>query len=202
MPPKPKFTREEVVEAALELVCESGMEALTARELGERLGSSARPIFTVFRNMEELTAEVRKAAMRKYDEYVGAATQYKPIFKAFGVRMVLFATREPRLFQLLFMRATRDETNLSALSEHLGPTRDLCMEAIVADYDLSQDEAKQFFEHMWVYTYGLAVLCATGMCRFDEETICVMLGREFMEMLSLMKHGNWDMPTPRPIIQS
>lgn len=41
MPPKPKFTREEVVEAALRLISEKGTDALTARELGERLGSSA-----------------------------------------------------------------------------------------------------------------------------------------------------------------
>ena len=31
MPPKPKFTREEMVEAALELVARRGAEALTAR---------------------------------------------------------------------------------------------------------------------------------------------------------------------------
>ena len=202
MPPKPKFTREEVVEVALELVGERGMAALTARELGERLGSSARPIFTVFRNMEELTDAVREAAMRRYDAYVGEAEHYKPIFKAFGVRMVLFATKEPKLFQLLFMSGMRDEAGLSAVSEHLGPTRDLCIDAIIRDYSLTSDEAKPFFEHMWVYTYGLAVLCATGMCHFDEETICVMLGREFMGMLSLIKHGNWDMPTPRLNAQS
>lgn len=64
MPPKPKFTKEEVVEAALRLISEKGTDALTARELGERLGSSARPIFTTFRNMEELMGEVRKAAMQ------------------------------------------------------------------------------------------------------------------------------------------
>ena len=68
MPLKPKFTREEVVEAALALVSESGIEALTARELGEKLGSSARPIFTVFQNMEELRDEVYKAAMRRFED--------------------------------------------------------------------------------------------------------------------------------------
>ena len=53
MPPKPKFTREEIIETALQLVSERGMSALTARDLGERLGSSARPIFTLFKNMED-----------------------------------------------------------------------------------------------------------------------------------------------------
>lgn len=59
MPPKPMFTREEIVQAALDIVSERGIEALTARELGVKLGSSARPLFTVFKNMEELHEAVR-----------------------------------------------------------------------------------------------------------------------------------------------
>ena len=34
MPPKPKFSREEIVQAALKIVSEKGVEALTAKELG------------------------------------------------------------------------------------------------------------------------------------------------------------------------
>ena len=73
MPPKPKFTREEVIDAALEIVSEKGMEALTSRDLGARLGSSARPIFTVFQNMEELQREVRIAAMMRLEAFSGKA---------------------------------------------------------------------------------------------------------------------------------
>ena len=70
MPPKPRFTREEIVAAALDIVSRKGIEALTARELGETLSSSARPIFTVFRSMEELQQEVARAfAGEGYEEY-------------------------------------------------------------------------------------------------------------------------------------
>ncbi len=201
MPPKPKFTREEVVEVALKLVSEKGMESLTARELGERLGSSARPIFTAFRNMEELTDEVRAAAMRKYDTYVGTAVNYTPAFKRFGMQMVLFAIEEPNLFRLLFMRDNQERANFSTVEELLGPTRLLCIGAIAGDYGMTEQEAAAFFEHMWVFTYGLAVLCATGMCKFSEEEICIILGRQFMGSLGLMKSGGWDAPTPRPEMQ-
>ena len=115
MPPKPKFTREEIVGTALDLVREKGIEALTARELGAKLGSSARPIFTVFRNMEELTNEVRKAAKREYDEYVSTAFEYTPSFKEFGIRMISFATEEPRLFRFLFMREHDGKPNFDAV---------------------------------------------------------------------------------------
>lgn len=37
MPPKPKFTREEIVAAALKVVSQSGISALTAKSLGNAL---------------------------------------------------------------------------------------------------------------------------------------------------------------------
>ena len=66
MPPKPKFTREEIVAAALDIVRERGLKGLTARDLGARLGASARPIFTVFENMEDLTREVMPRRRREW----------------------------------------------------------------------------------------------------------------------------------------
>lgn len=43
MPPKPKFTRDEIVQAALTIVSEKGIEALTAKELGDALGCFRPP---------------------------------------------------------------------------------------------------------------------------------------------------------------
>ena len=37
MPPKPKYTKEEIVHAAYELTREKGIEAVVAREVGHRL---------------------------------------------------------------------------------------------------------------------------------------------------------------------
>lgn len=62
MPPKAKFTKEEIIEAALEITRSEGFQALTARALGTKLGSSSRPIFTLFQNMDEVQQEVVNAA--------------------------------------------------------------------------------------------------------------------------------------------
>ena len=70
MPPKSKFTKDEIVEAALNIVKTDGIEALTSRALGAYLGSSARPIFTVFRNMDEVQKAVIDSAKTLYKEYV------------------------------------------------------------------------------------------------------------------------------------
>ena len=39
MPPKPKYTREQIASAAFELVRKNGVQALTARELGKAIGT-------------------------------------------------------------------------------------------------------------------------------------------------------------------
>ena len=103
MPPKPKFTREEIIEAALKIAADKGIRALTSRELGAALGSSARPIFTVFKNMEEVCSEVRKAALDKFNAYAEKAAVYTPVFKQIGLQMIFFATEQPKLYRLLFM---------------------------------------------------------------------------------------------------
>ena len=201
MPPKPKFTKEEIVAAALELVSEKGMEALTARELGERLGSSARPIFTVFNSMEEVQEEVRAAALKRFEGYAEKAMHYTPVFKQVGMQMILFAMEEPKLYQLVYMSENAGATDFKGIVERLGDVAQLCVDVIQRDYVLSKNDAKALFDHVWIYTFGIGALCATGMCRFSQEEIIQMLGQDFMAMLFYAKSGRMTKPTPVPKVE-
>ena len=198
MPPKPKFTKEEIVAAALELVSEKGIEALTARELGVRLGSSARPIFTVFNSMEEVQEEVRAAALKRFESYAEKAMHYTPVFKQVGMQMILFAMEEPKLYQLVYMSENAGATDFEGITQQLGDVAQLCVDVIQRDYGLSAEDAKTLFEHVWIYTFGIGALCATGMCRFSQDEIIQMLGQDFMAMLFYAKSGRMNMPTPIP----
>ena len=198
MPPKPKFTKEEIIAAALALVSEKGMEALTARELGARLGSSARPIFTVFDSMEEVQRAVRAAALRRFEGFAEKALHYTPAFKQVGMQMILFALEEPKLYQLLFMSEISGARNFDDIFAELGPLADTCVAVISRDYGLTAQDARTLFEHVWVHTFGIGALCATGMCRFSVAEINEMLGQDFMAMLFFAKSGRLHMPTPVP----
>ena len=198
MPPKPKFTKEEIVAVALELVSEKGIEALTARELGVRLGSSARPIFTVFNSMDEVQEAVRAAALKRFESYAEKAMHYTPVFKQVGMQMILFAMEEPKLYQLVYMSENAGATNFESIVERLGDVAQLCVDVIQRDYGLSAEDAKTLFEHVWIYTFGIGALCATGMCQFSQEEIIQMLGQDFMAMLFYAKSGRMHMPTPTP----
>ena len=52
MPPKAKYTREEIIDKAFEMTRKNGIDSVVARELGKELGTSSSPIFTAFKNME------------------------------------------------------------------------------------------------------------------------------------------------------
>ena len=198
MPPKPKFTKEEIVAAALELVSEKGIKALTARELGVRLGSSARPIFTVFNSMEEVQEEVRTAALKRFESYAEKAMHYTPVFKQVGMQMILFAIEEPKLYQLVYMSENAGATDFEGIVDRLGDVAQLCVDVIQRDYGLSKKDAEELFEHVWIYTFGIGALCATGMCRFSQEEIIQMLGQDFMAMLFYAKSGRMTKPTTVP----
>lgn len=191
MPPKPKFDRDEIIAAALEIVREQGAEGLTTRNIGQRLGSSARPIFTVFKNMEELTKEVRAAALRMYETYVVDREGNMSPFKQAGMRMLTFSLNEPKLYQLLFMHENKDAVTFDDVRGLLGKTADYCIDVLTDEYGLSPSVANRIFENVWIYTYGIASMCATGMCRFSKEKLSEMLTVEFTAMLKyLMSESN------------
>lgn len=189
MPPKPKFEKEKIIEVSLDIVRESGAEGLTARNIGKRLGSSARPIFTVFANMEELKSEVFNAAMKLYNSYIEVSAGNLPMFKKAGMQMIIFSRNEPRLFRFLFMSQNKGAVCFDDVFAWLGKTAEYCIDILCNGYGFDPQTAHALFESVWIYTYGVSCLCATGMCQFTDEQISKMLSSQFMASLNYIKSG-------------
>lgn len=172
MPPKFKFTREEIVQAALELTRTEGADALTARSLAARLGCSVKPIFGLFKSMDEVRQQVLEAANALYQRYLQedmSAGRY-PAYKASGMSYIRFAREERELFKLLYMRDRSAET-IPAETE-LGNQ----MEGFVhRNTGLNGMDTKLFHLEMWTYVHGIATMVATGYLELDWELISRML---------------------------
>ena len=183
MPPKPKFTKDHVVRTALELVSKNGIEALTSRGIGKALGCSACPVFTMFKDMGEVKNEVYKEAKRLFDSYMAVAEGYNPAYKERGMQWVKFAQENPKLFQWLFMSETGASSDFNSAIEAIPFGKEDDIAIIMRDYHATAEQAERLFGQMWVYTYGLCSLCATGVCEFSEEEIISRLGEIFMGMI-------------------
>lgn len=187
MPPRAKFSGEEIVEAALNLVREEGYQALTARALGARLGSSARPIFTVFQSMEEVQQAVIRAAKALYTGYVNRGLAEDMPFKGVGTQYILFAVKEPKLFQLLFMSERTDVPDLSSVLPRIDDNYEKILQSVRESYGISSAAAERLYQHLWIYTHGIASLCATGMCRFTGEEISGLMTEIFVGLLKNLR---------------
>lgn len=187
MPPKAKFTRKEITEAALNIVRTEGMSALTARALGMRLGSSARPIFTVFKNMEEVQQVVIESVKALYKESVKQGLTWEHPFKGVGTQYILFSIHEPKLFQLLFMTEQAGIPDFSGVLPLIEESYEEILLSIQKDYKISKFFAKNLYHHLWIYTHGIATLCATKMCRFTSEEISSMITEVCMSLLKTIK---------------
>ena len=174
MPRKNMFTREQIVSSALELVREQGMEALTARGLGEKLGASSKPIFSWFRSMEQVQAAVMEAADQVYQTYLKSGMQegkYPP-FKAAGMAYIRFAKEDKQLFRLLFMRDRSHEPHQEKEGAEVAA---LMTELVQKNAGLNEQSARMLYLENWIYVHGIASMIATGYLEFDEADISVMM---------------------------
>jgi len=102
MPPRARYTREAILDAAVALTREQGVAAVSARTLAATLGCSTAPVFTAFDNMDALTEALMDAVMARFAAATEAEVGPDPLFAA-GLGMVRFAAEEPRLYEALFL---------------------------------------------------------------------------------------------------
>ena len=172
MPPECKFSKEEIVAAALELVRKSGDQAVSARAVGALLGASSKVIFSAFSGMEELKQAVVQAAgqlQRQFTEEYAKKSGFPP-YKSIGMAYILFAREEKELFRLLYMRDRTGENREEELDSIAG-----ILDLLMNQLGIDRDRALALHAEMWAYVHGIAVLLATGYETWDEEWISRML---------------------------
>lgn len=189
MPPKFKFTREQIIRAALDITREEGFSAVTARAVGAKLHSSSKVIFSLFQNMEELQTELKKAAEAVYAEYIKRALEEELAFKGVGTQYILFAIKEPKLFQLLFMSEQEQKPSVANVLPMIDSSYEDILRSVQNGYGLSRSMAEQLYRHLWIYTHGIAVLCATNMCVFTPDEISRMITQVFKGTLKEITGG-------------
>lgn len=188
MPPKKKYTREQIVDAAYELVRTRGEEAFSARNVADALDTSTAPIFTAFANIEELFGAVVERAKETYtNEYIAKGLGEVMPFKGAGRQYIRFAKEEPMLFRMLFMRGA------GAVHSHYMPQDDeneaAVRDALCRTHGIDSETAKKIYNHLSVYCHGLATLFAQGSRIFTDEDIDRMLVEIFVAIKEWFLHG-------------
>ncbi len=176
MPPKVKIARNDIVNAAVEIVRSSGAEAINARTVASALNCSTQPVFSNFGSMDDLRLAVIARADELCKEYMQREMESGkyPIYKANGMAYIRFAKEEKELFKLLYMRDRSHEliNNDSEFSDE--------MRSIVHNTTgLNGTDLQLFHLEMWAYVHGIATMFATGYLDLDWDLVAKMLTDSF-----------------------
>lgn len=176
MPPKAKITKEMILHNVLCITRESGFEAVNARSIASNLQCSTRPIFTCYKNMDELKKDFLAFAYGYYEQSVddyrnsGQASPYLLL----PLSYINFARQEPRLFHLLFLH-DMDLDMAKAADFYQEPDNEK-KAAIFSDMiGIDPERAKIIFLDLFLYTHGIAVLTAAKKVDFNKKDAEQML---------------------------
>ncbi len=183
MPAVKKISREEIIEAALDVMREGGFSAINARSVAKKLGCSTQPIYFSFKNMDELRSALTERAIEMHTQrvrdslraHVGNDSRYS----SYGMGFVKFAAEEKQLFRWLYLDG-----------EQLGQYRsDILINEIVGvivdEFGYSEEVARLFHRDMLYFSYGLAILANTDHLGLDDVELREAFRREFRALTSV-----------------
>jgi len=172
MPPSVKFTKDEIVEAALNVTRAGGIGSLTARALASELGASTRPMFTYFDSVEALKHEVHEAAKGVYKAYIERGLAGPVPFLGVGQNTIRFAREEPELFRLLFLQ--KPDGADGGAAEALAFSQDLVRDSIMGIYKMDAYEADCYYRNLWLIAFSFCAMIAAGECPYTDEQMSAM----------------------------
>ncbi|MGM0653622.1 MAG: TetR/AcrR family transcriptional regulator [Bacillota bacterium] len=181
MPPKNKFTREEIVEAAFEVAKEEGFSKITARSVAGRLKSSVAPIYVNFKTIDELVQAVVQRVFALSEELL-AKQKGQNLFKNIGKASLAFARDYPVLFRELVLKPnpymTSYEETEKAMIETLKENEEM--------KGWNVEERRRLFLKMRIFQLGLSAMVANGhLPSWLDDQECEKLLNETGEQLLL-----------------
>jgi AcrR family transcriptional regulator len=165
MPPKQKFTKEDIVEAAFSVVREQGWETLSQRSIAKKLNASIGPIYSYFNSMTNLEEAVIEKAYELLLHY-STTSRGEDGFPFPSLGYVLFAKNEKRLFKCFF-----NEKHTEIHKKYSQRWWQANREAVKNNPDylkLSDRQKDGLHQHMVIFCYGLAILINISF--YDEFT--------------------------------
>lgn len=181
MPPKPKITREMVVEAAFEIARESGWENINARTAAKKLDCSTQPVMYHFDTIEELKRAAYEEADKFHTEFLmNFSEAAESVLLEIGLNYIRFAVKEPNLFRFLFQSGFAAGNDLLEMinSGELTPILSAMQKRFDIN-DMNMEQIKEIFVTLAMFVHGYACIIIGNSLEYDEKLISAQLKRVY-----------------------
>jgi AcrR family transcriptional regulator len=157
MPPIISYTKENIIDAAFELYKEIGLERITIRKIAGKLGSSIAPIYSNFKNIDELKKCLMDKTLRELLKYTDREYSNNA-FLNIGIGLIKFAKENKVLYKTLFINSNE----YACLTDDFFSSNLEKMKSEPTLKDLDEEEMMRILEKVRLFTHGLAALICSG----------------------------------------
>ncbi|PKL11921.1 MAG: hypothetical protein CVV52_12075 [Spirochaetae bacterium HGW-Spirochaetae-8] len=188
------YSRQQIIDAAYDLVRENGWSGLSTRNLAKRIGCSTMPIYSQVRSVAELEEELLKRANEALQSYQMRPFTDNPLLNL-ALGYVVFARDERQLFRFLFL----DKANQIGAGQFANLREAFDKNTRTAEPDLTAldrlptDSQESLIQHTWIYTHGLAMMVNAGMLGDCSDSVIQAYldhaGGAFFHMATLTTQG-------------
>lgn len=186
--PKVQITKEQILEAALQLLIEQGYEKVTIKSVAQALGCSTQPISWTFGNMENFRNALAEYALQYANGKMrSSATDPMEEYGKVGIVYIDMAYDQPNLIHFLRSdqkRLLADGGFGQSFDEKVRQAR---QRAFAEQYGCTEAQAGQFMLDMVIYTQGLVSMILAGGMRIERQRAYEMLGQTGMTMMSALQ---------------
>lgn len=184
MPSSPKIKKEDMLQAALDIVVEEGYAALNIKAVAKKLGCSTAPISWQFGGMDGLREELIPFAEQYMENtYYSLNENEFATFEQRGKGTIDLALDQPNLFRFLYMGDRNQLLSTGfAIQTETGNGNHEFMK-MAQELGITSEQAVDFVMTMMVYTQGMATLIASGIVRDTKENMYRMLHNTGMTYL-------------------
>lgn len=173
MPPKPVACKEDIFAAALSIVRSNGLESVNARSIAQALGCSTKPLFRLYKNMDELKQDVLAQINRYCSDYLHALSDFNRDYIGVALRYISFAKEEPYLFKALFMSNTITQATIDNML--IDDDIEGLLNEISTTAQVNRQQARRIYKRMWLLSHGIAAIIAANGDIFElEETESIL----------------------------
>ncbi len=170
---KERITKNDILNAAFQMVRKEGISQVSARTLAAKAGCSTQPIFRVYKNMEELGEELFTKATEFFGTYYEEFPKKNDTpFVNLGLAYICFAQEEQNLFRLLFLSENRHGKSLYDMLN--GKNGNVVKEINNAKFYGCKNPSEMFMK-MWIFIHGCACMSLTGDYDLQEEDTIKLL---------------------------
>ncbi|KAF1290194.1 TetR/AcrR family transcriptional regulator [Candidatus Enterococcus leclercqii] len=178
MPPKPVISKKNIIDVAIQLIREDGMKSINARSLASSLNCSTKPLFRIYKNMEELKDEIIIELNRYYDSFMDCRMNQENRLLSQGIAYIEFARQEKNIFSTLFMNRTLEGSSLEDIINADWNRESIENAQKVTGLSLKNTET--LFINIWLYSHGVATQIVTNGIDISQEHVSDLLTQAFI----------------------